>query len=108
MQTIAIILHFREADAARFEALFEERILPLWREFVAAGSFRRASLTPVLGGAPPRPSVRSYILHVEATGMEGHEAFDHDARFERFLEQVRPWQPHEPEVWFGDTRFEVG
>lgn len=50
-QTNPIILRFREADAERFEKLFEAEILPLWKQFQAQGRFIAASLTPVEDGS---------------------------------------------------------
>ena len=106
-ETIAIILAFREEDAAQFEESFAAEVYPLWQEFKAAGKFIAASLTPVLEGNEQEPGIRHYILHVEVPAREGHSAFDSDPRFLQFLKKVRPLQPHQPKVWLGDTLFQI-
>ncbi len=107
-QTIAIILRFREDRAEEFEELFRAEVLPLWEEFLAAGRFIRASLTPVEGGIKGPEGQRHYILHVEVPGMREHEQFDQHPRFLEFLPRARALQPQEPLVWFGTTLFKVG
>lgn len=106
-QTIAIILHFREEEADRFEQLFKAEVYPIWEEFKAQGKFIAASLTPVQGGGEGKEGVRDYILHVEAPDMSAHSEFDSLPRFLKFLEKARPMQPEEPKVWFGDTLFQI-
>jgi hypothetical protein len=106
-QTIAIILRFREDQAAAFEAMFEAEIMPLWHEFVAEGKFLAASLTPVEGGGETKEGLSDYILHVEVPGMAEHEEFDSHPRFLDFLPRAKVLQPEEPLVWFGTTRYRV-
>jgi hypothetical protein len=106
-QTIAIILRFREEEAAAFENIFEAEIMPLWREFLEGGKFLSASLTPVEGGSEATEGIRDYILHVEVPGMAEHEEFDSHPRFLDFLPRAKELQPEEPLVWFGTTRFRV-
>jgi hypothetical protein len=106
-QTMAIILRFREAEAQRFEELFEAEILPMWLQFKAQGKFLTASLTPVEDGSEMKEGVRDYILHVEVPSMAEHEEFDSSAPFLTFLGKVKPLQPEEPKVWLGTTRFQV-
>jgi hypothetical protein len=106
-QTIAIILRFREEEADRFEKLFEAEVYPLWQQFKAQGKFVAASLTPTQVTMGKRDGVRDYILHVEAAGMAQHDEFDSLPPFLSFLEKVRPMQPEEPKVWFGNTLFQI-
>lgn len=107
-QTIAIILKFREDQAGEFEEMFRAEVLPLWEEFLAAGRFIGASLTPVEGGIKGPEGQGHYILHVEVPGMREHEQFDQHPRFLEFLPRARALQPEEPLVWFGTTLFKVG
>lgn len=108
-ETVAIILSFREAEADRFEALFEAEVYPLWQEFKANGRMLAASLTPVLDGSHDemKAGMRKYILHVEVPGRGDHNAFDTDPRFKQFLEKALPLQPEEAKVWLGNTLFQV-
>ena len=106
-QTNAIIVQFREDDTDHFEKLFEEEILPMWKELKAQGKFLSASLTPVEDGSEVKKGVRDYILHVEVPSMAEHEEFDSSAPFLAFLGKVKPLQPEEPKVWLGTTRFQV-
>ncbi|HYT78247.1 MAG TPA: hypothetical protein VEQ37_03125 [Actinomycetota bacterium] len=107
-QTLAIVLRFREEQAADFEQMFRAEILPLWEEFLAQGKFIGASLTPIEGGIPTPEGQRHYILHVEVPGMREHEEFDEHPRFLDFLPRAKALQPEEPLVWFGTTMFKVG
>jgi hypothetical protein len=50
-QTIAIILRLREDEVDQFESLFRAHILPMWKQFQAAGKFLGASLSPVVDGS---------------------------------------------------------
>jgi hypothetical protein len=106
-QTIAIILRFREDQAAAFESMFEAEIMPLWHQFIAEGKFLAASLTPVEGGGETKEGLSDYILHVEVPGMAEHEEFDSHPRFLDFLPKAQALQPEGPLVWFGTTRFQV-
>ena len=107
-QTIAVILKFREDKAGEFEEMFRSEILPLWEEFLGAGKFIEATLTPVEGGMRGPQGERHYILHVEVPGMAEHEEFDEHPSFLKFLPRARALQPQEPLVWFGTTLFKVG
>ncbi|HEV8338246.1 MAG TPA: hypothetical protein VGR25_01135 [bacterium] len=108
-QTVAIILKVGEEHTQTFEQMFADEILPLWREFVSAGKFLSASLTPVQDGDyPPPQGFRYYILHLEPRGMAEHEEFDQDPRFlKTFLPRAQALQPERPWVWFGDTLFKI-
>jgi hypothetical protein len=106
-ETVAIILHFREEEADRFEKLFKAEVYPLWEEFKAKGKFIAASLTPAPAGSEVKKGVRDYILHVEVPTRAEHEEFDSDPRFLSFLEKARPLQPEEPKVWLGNTLFQL-
>jgi hypothetical protein len=106
-QTNAIILRFRKEETQRFEELFKEEILPMWRQFKAQGRFLAASLTPVEDGSEMKEGVQDYILHVEVPSMAEHEEFDSSASFLAFLAKAKPMQPEEPKVWLGTTRFQV-
>ncbi len=106
-QTIAIILKFRENQAAEFERLFTAEVLPLWRKFKSQGKIISASLTPIQGGMPSKRGVRAYILHVEVPSMVEHEEFDSDPLFNKFLPKAQAMQPEEPLVLFGETLFQV-
>src|SRR5438093_7226349 len=108
IQTIAIILKFRESEADDFERMFEAEIMPLWNQFLAAGKFIGASLTPIEGGDRRPEDERHYILHVEVPGMDEHEEFDEHPKFLDFLTRAKALQPSEPNVWFGTTLFKVG
>jgi len=108
IQTIAIILKFRESEAGRFEEMFEAEVLPLWNQFLAQGKFIEASLSPVEGGDEEREGIRQYILHVEVPGMAEHEEFDDHPEFLEFLPKARALQPEKPLVYFGTTLFKVG
>ncbi len=106
-QTTAIILRFREEEAAGFERLFEAEVYPLWQEFKSQGRLIAASLTPVEDGSEMKAGVRDYILYVELPGMADHHAFDSDPRFLSFLAKAKPLQPEKPKVWFGEPRFQI-
>ncbi len=106
-QTNAIILKFRENQAADFERLFKAEVLPLWRKFKSQGKLIAASLTPIQGGIPMKRGVRGYILHVEVPSMAEHEEFDSNPLFNKFLSKAQTLQPEEPLVWFGETLFQV-
>ena len=106
-ETIAIILRFHEEQATEFERLFQEEVLPLWREFKAQGKFIAASLTPVAEGNQQKEKVRDYILHVEVPSRAEHHEFDSHPHFEAFLSKARAMQPEEPLVWLGNTLFQL-
>ncbi len=106
-QTIQIVLRVREDAAEEFERMFEETIVPMWKDFVARGRFVEASLTPVEDGTEVREGIRDYILHVEAEGMAAHTEFDEHPTFTEWLPAAQALQPEEPLVWFGTTRFRV-
>lgn len=109
-QTVVIILKIGEEHTQAFEQMFTDEILPLWREFVSAGKFLSASLTPVEEGDYPAPQgFRYYILHLEPRGMAEHNEFDQDPRFlEKFLPRAQALQPEKPLVFFGTTLFKMG
>ena len=106
-QTNAIILRFREEQAAQFELLFKEEVLPLWHRFKARGKIIAASLTPVQDGNQGREGVRQYILHVEVPSMAQHSEFDSNSSFPKFLPKAQALQPEEPLVWLGETLYQV-
>ncbi len=106
-QTNAIILRFDSTKAKDFEKLFEEQVLPLWRQFKAQGKFISASLTPVQDGNQRKNGVQDYILHVEVPSMAEHTAFDTNPMFNKFLPSAQAMQTEEPLVWLGQTLFEV-
>ena len=106
-ETIAIILRFQEADAESFESAFKAEVYPLWEEFKAQGKFISASLTPATEGNEKKNGFRDYILHVEVPSRAEHEEFDSEPRFLPFLEQFKALQPEEPNVWLGNTLFQI-
>ncbi len=106
-ETVAIILRFREEDAEQFESAFKAEVYPLWEEFKTQGKFISASLTPALEGSEKKAGFRDYILHVEVPSRAEHEEFDSEPRFMPFLEKFRAMQPKDPQVWLGNTLFQV-
>ena len=105
-ENVVIILHFRESQAPDFERLFEEEVLPLWREFKAQGKFIVASLSRVFDDHLPKGIV-DYMLYVELPGRREHDEFDEHPPFLAFLEKAKAMQPEEPEVWLGVPLFRV-
>jgi hypothetical protein len=98
-QTNAIILRFREEQAAQFELLFKKEVLPLWHQFKDRGKIIAASLIPVQDGNQGREGVREYILHVEVPSMAEHLEFDSNSSFLKFLPRPRPCNPKS--LWCG-------
>lgn len=107
IHAITIILQFEAQKAKLFETLFEAEIVPLWREFKAAGKFIGASLSRIVDGDNLKPDIQQYVLNVQLQVEEAHDEFDTDPRFLAFLERVRPMQPIEPIVRIGQLVFEV-
>jgi len=105
-ENVVIILHFRESQAPEFERLFEEEVVPLWREFEAQGKFIVASLSRVFDDHVQKGIV-DYILYLELPGRKEHDEFDEHPPFLAFLEKAKAMQPKEPEVRLGVSLFRV-
>jgi len=105
-ENVVIILHFRESQAPDFERLFEEEVLPLWREFKAQGKFIVASLSRVFDDHL-RKGIVDYMLYLELPGRREHDEFDEHPPFLAFLEKAKAMQPSEPEVRLGVPLFRV-
>jgi hypothetical protein len=105
MQSIAIVLRIADDRVAEFEAMFAAEEIPIWDDFIARGLFKECSLMRVTGGGETPTGIQDYVLHIVAT-EEGHDAHDHDPRFQAFLERAQKLQPNQPLVWFGDPIFE--
>ena len=103
---LAIILRFREDKAEEFERLFEEKVLPMLREFKADRKFASAVLSRIVDDHVPK-GIRAYLLELEVLKAEAHDEFDSSKPFLAFLGKAREWQPIEPDVWIGDPLFRI-
>lgn len=95
-------VRFREDQVKPFEALLVKGILPTWEEFKASDRFLTAAPTPVEDGCEMKEGVPDYVLTGEVPCMAEHAAPDEHPRFLALLENMKPMQPEEPFVWFGD------
>ena len=107
-QANAIIVRIRADAAEDFERLFEEEELPIWDEFVSAGTFLKARLARVEYGSEEREDVVLYLIYAEVPGMAEHSAHDRDPRFDAFLKKARELQPESPSVFGVNVIFERG
>lgn len=64
-------------------------------------------MTPVEDGDAVPEGITDYILHVEVAGMDAHNEWDTAPAFLEFLPKARGFQPIEPRVAFGTTKFSV-
>jgi hypothetical protein len=106
-QANLIIIRIRSEETERFEEMFRDQELPIWRDLRERSGLIHASLTRVAFGtdadAAAAAGYREYGIYAEFESMAGHSAHDDDARFNAFLTEARKLQPKGPSVWGGDT-----
>ena len=103
LQTNAIVVHIRSAEAAEFERLFAEEEVPVWRELHGDGALVSASLTRVGYGSEVAEGVQDYVIVAVFHAMSGHSRHDDHPEFQAFLAKARRFQPAGPYVWGGTT-----
>jgi hypothetical protein len=100
-----IIIRIRSDEAERFEQMFRDEELVVWRDLRERGLLRTASLTRVAFGSEERDAdaggYTCYGIYAEFEQMAGHTAHDDDPRFNEFLGRARQLQPKGPSVWGG-------
>ncbi|MGH2406817.1 MAG: hypothetical protein ACRDF7_01900 [Candidatus Limnocylindrales bacterium] len=103
LQTNAIVVHIRSAEAEEFERLFADEELPVWRELHGDGALLSASLTRVAYGSEVAEGVQDYVIVAVFKAMRGHSRHDDHPEFKAFLAKARLFQPAGPYVWGGTT-----
>lgn len=111
-QTNAIVLRIKADRTKEFEALFEAKQYPHWKEMHAKGQMLAASLTRVEYGSEEDEAKEggyvNYVVVAKLKGMEAHTAHDNDPRFNEYDRKADEFQPEGPSVWGGTTVFEIG
>lgn len=106
-QANLIIIRIRSEETNRFEEMFREQELAIWRDLRENSGMLHASLTRIAFGTDAETAAaagyREYGIYAEFESMAGHTAHDDDARFNAFLTEARKLQPKGPSVWGGNT-----
>jgi len=107
-QVNVIVIHVRADQAKEYEALFEQRQLPRWRDYQARGKFLSARFFRTQFGSDERRKVAKYVIVVEVPSMAEHSEHDADPEFLEFDRLVDAFQPEGPLVFGGDLIHSVG
>jgi hypothetical protein len=106
-QANLIIIRIRTEETERFEQMFHDEEVPIWRDLRETSGLRHASLTKIAFGTDADGAAaagyREYGIYAEFDSMAGHTAHDDDQRFNAFLKEARKLQPKGPSVWGGNT-----
>ena len=107
-QVNVIVIHVRADQAKEYEALFEQRQLPRWRDYHARGKFLSARFFRSQFGSDERRKVAKYVIVVEVPSMVEHSEHDADPEFQEFDQLADAFQPEGPLVFGGDLIHSVG
>src|SRR5256885_15433928 len=83
-QVNVIVIHVRADQAKEYEALFEQRQLPRWRDYHARGKFLSARFFRSQSGSDERRKAAKYVIVVEAPSMAEHSEHDSDPEAQDF------------------------
>src|SRR2546428_12158802 len=95
-QVNVIVIHVRAEQAKEYEALFEQRQLPRWRDYHARGKFLSARFLRSQFGSDERRKVAKYVIVVEGPSMAEHSEHDADPEVPEFDPLRPPLHPEGP------------
>src|SRR2546430_15378149 len=92
-QVNVIVIHVRADQAKEYEALFEQRQLPRWRDYHARRKFLSARFFRSQFGSDEPRKVAKYVIVVEVPSMVDHSVHDADPDIQEFAQLAAAVQP---------------